>query len=302
MSRFHWIWSAGTLAVTVLFIGFHAQVFGETAAERKADAAERQADALRQAEVITQSLESNDASRVSDAIERIKLNLQSNAPWAVTQLRTKWLKPLMVAKRYDIVEDLALRGVLAQPWLTIEVEGLQEFRVRALLGEDKTGEALVQAKSLFNVSSMKGTEKALLLICECLRRSNQRGDDLPQRFQSEQMAGAAIQPPDASSPAASNILAKVVVDGHAYQRRLDELSSDDDRTLIGRGNLFLLADRPKEAYEIFKMVLNSTTAPKRVPFHENIARAIKAEDGTIGRANGYALNAPADEPSPTAVP
>jgi hypothetical protein len=52
--------------------------------------------------------------------------------------------------------------------------------------------------------------------------------------------------------------------------------------------LLLVADKPKEALEAAKQALAIAATPQEITTaNELIARCYKAQDGTIGRANGW---------------
>lgn len=72
---------------------------------------------------------------------------------------------------------------------------------------------------------------------------------------------------------------------------LERFPSDNYFGLMSRGNLYLLADRPDEALWCFQQ-LQDRQAPGGTEYMrkqqlESVARAIKAQDGAIGRANAY---------------
>jgi len=250
------------------------------------------------ARVIPELLKSGDDAKVVEGIERIKLVLDTDATWGAGKLRSEWLKLLASSKRYGDVEDLALRGILADAARPVAIEGLQEMRVRNLLAQNKVDEALKQARSLFNIASMKTTQKAILLVDECVNRSKD-GTDLAKQFRQEQMTGAASQPANSTVSVTSKVMTDIVVDPKPYQPRIDELSDTDDRTLQAKGDLLLMAGRGKEAQEVFEKLLQLSDNPNRAALQENVARALKAQDGTIGRANSYAKTATvADKQSP----
>jgi hypothetical protein len=71
--------------------------------------------------------------------------------------------------------------------------------------------------------------------------------------------------------------------------------------LTRRGNLLLFVDRPAEARDAFERALKLANEAQRAAAIENVARAIRAEDGAVGRANAYILSLRGDA-APAAAP
>lgn len=237
---------------------------------------------------------------IGPVVSNMEALFQEDAGIAAANLRSTWAAWLMEQGAYEEVIRMTQRGILAAPQATGQVEMLQTFRVRALLKAGRAGEALANAKSLFNVATCKGTEGALLLLAECLNAAYPerpaageptRGSQLVEQFRREQRAGAAI-PEGTAAPVRSAVLASIRVDERAFdpQRQLGIALSDlrhEPMELLGVGNLLLLADRPKEAAALFDRFWRTADYPNLLAAHEAVARGMRAEDGTIGRANGY---------------
>jgi hypothetical protein len=56
------------------------------------------------------------------------------------------------------------------------------------------------------------------------------------------------------------------------------------------GDLLLLADRPKEARAAFEKAYTLASDKDLATASESIARCMRAEDGSIGRANAWVLS------------
>jgi len=237
---------------------------------------------------LTEQLKSPEAATVAGAVKDIQTRLESDPDGSLGYLRRFWLKPLQEGRKFDLVETLCLRAILAAPQRTGDVEFFQETRIRALLTAGKPQEALSQAKALCNVTGMRNTEKSLLLLAECLKAVHPDDPQVLKKLAREQKGGATTRPAS-EAPADGGIVASIPVDGSAYQKAIDELVSDDDRSQLAKGNLLLLAGRAQEAQKVFEQLLAHTDASNLMGFHENVARALRAQDGTIGRANGYLL-------------
>lgn len=239
------------------------------------------------------------------AIDIIKERM-SGQPGRVVDVRTQVFKTLMTGKHYDEAADLAWYGIITLPHETKTLDGFAQARVKALLALGKSEEALQAAKSLFNVTSMSGTSEAILLLAECLNAARPKDKESFNKFREEQMAGATAASADASAPEAvrsgkgmrSTILDSIKIDTKQYDDALAKMTGEDYQGLMARGNLLLMADRVKDAREIFERMYSLASASELVDASEALARTIRAEDGTIGRANSWVS---AIKPKPAAV-
>jgi tetratricopeptide (TPR) repeat protein len=233
---------------------------------------------------IMEQLSSNDAAQRQQAMETIRMRMNTRG---LVELRSIWLKALLTAKQYPEASALAMEGILANPWETKSIEAVLSTRIKALLATGKTDEALACAKSLFNVSTMAGTSDAILTVAECLNVAKPTDKDIFTKFRDEQIAGATTQP--TKDRTISTVLAAIKIDPKPYDEALKKLTGEDAQSLLGRGNLLLLADRPKEAKLIFDRLYSLTTADL-AEASEALARTMKAEDGTIARANAWIIS------------
>jgi tetratricopeptide (TPR) repeat protein len=247
------------------------------------------ADEEATAQTLARVLGSNNEAAVTEAVETIGARLASDPFNAITDLRRLWLRPLQNSKRFDLVESLAARAILAGAHRTADVEYFQETRVRALLAVGKTQPALCQARALFNVATLAGTEKALLLVAKCLNAVHEGDSASLLQLAREQKAGAVPRPATAP-PCSGGVLASISIDAGDYDAAIERLTAQNDTSEFAKGNLLLLAGRPREARAIFEKLLPKL--PGSLTVHESIARALRAEDSNIGRANSYMLAIP----------
>jgi hypothetical protein len=236
-------------------------------------------------------LTSVDQTAIEQALDEIHTVLESNPAQGVGYCRKYWLPSLVSSSNFILADHLALDAILAAPWRTGDVEFLQETRTRAMLRSGQPAAALSDAKSLFDVASLRGTERALLLVSECLKAAHAGDARLLDRFRHEQIVGATARSVT-DSPSISKTLGEIVVDPSPYAAAISSLTSDNDQSRRARGNLLLLAGRSAEAQAVFEEALKRSDSNDRIGLAENVARAIKASDGTIGRANGYMLAQP----------
>jgi len=240
------------------------------------------------------------------AIEIVKERI-GGQPGRIIDVRMQVFKTLMAGKHYEESADLAWFGVVTLPHETKTLEGFAQARVRSLLAMGKADEALQAAKSLFNVTTMSGTSEAILLVAECLNAARPKDKESFNKFREEQMAGAAAASADVSAPESvrsgkgmrSSVLDSIKIDTKAYDEALAKMTGEDYQGLMGRGNLLLMADRVKDAREIFERMYSLASASELVDASEALARTIRAEDGTIGRANSW-VSAIKPKPAPIA--
>jgi hypothetical protein len=73
---------------------------------------------------------------------------------------------------------------------------------------------------------------------------------------------------------------------------------------MGWGNLLLLSDKPKEANKAFEAAYRISPEKQLAAATEALARAMRAEDGNVERANAWVLSlrpaAPSNPTSPAA--
>jgi hypothetical protein len=272
-------------------------------------APERAGGKVRTGEVIgnaelVQRLGSDDASTRQQMIEIVKERLAST-PARIADQRPIIFKTLMTGKHYADVVDLAWYAIVTTPQDTRGVELAQQQRVKALLVLGKSEEALQCAKSLFNVATMTGTSDSILLVAECLNAARSKDKEIFNKFREEQMTGATSQVSGAPAQIAaakgarSSALDSIKVDTKAYDEALAKMPGEDYQSLMGRGNLLLMADRVKEAREVFERMYSLASSSELVEASEALARLIRAEDGTIGRANAWVLSI---RPKPATAP
>lgn len=253
-----------------------------------------------QRRAILTDLGSGDASKVQGAIQRIAQALEADPKQAASDVAQKYLPAMLKAGRHAEAQALAREAILAYPLDATVLFHLQRARVESLLAESKVQEALAAAKGLYNVCPMDRSGEAIALVAEALEKSPQGGTAKAAQFRLEQLRGAAIETAGPATRASdivtgqpamrSAVLAAIQVDGAEYAQLLKELGSDEAaEALIARGNLLLLADRGAEALAVFQQAYTIAPAKQLAQVSEGIARALRAADGTLGRANAFVL-------------
>jgi hypothetical protein len=245
-------------------------------------------------DALAAKLASTDDAEKHEAIRRIRQLVADDPAAMAGVLQRTLLRPMIAARLYDEAADLALQGILAAPSSTSTVEALLTHRVRALLAAGKASEALAEAKSLFNVSTMAGTGQAILLVGEALRAAYPDDPDLARRFRAEQVTGASAMQKDRVESA---VLKDIQVNPR-YAAAVPPHAPEEYNALVARGNLLLLADRPDAAQVDFEVAYELADARALVPATENLARVIKATDGTINGANAFVRSLRTPTPNP----
>ena len=282
-----------------------------------------------EADTLVEKLAGKDAAARGEAVERIREMIRTGPAQNIgNDLRMKYLPALARAERHEEIGELALAGILAQPANTPNVYGFQLARTRAILALGRKDEALACAKGLYNVAPMKDTADAMLTVAECLRaidpaladrfREEQiagastrpatqksatdytDGTDKAKGNPSVESVKSVAPGEDHGRDAratnhgrgahATSVLAGIKVDAAAYEEAIAAQTRESYDSYTALGNLLLLADRPKEAHTAFERGYALAVEKDLPAATENIARAIKAEDGAIGRANGWVLS------------
>jgi len=162
------------------------------------------------------------------------------------------------------------------------VESALNQRITALAAMQDHRRALAEAKRLFNYASMEKTSDALKILDRELQLVDKSKVDL---FHKEQEQGAL---PPSGQVVKSTVLAAINVNRMEFESQANLLKNSDYPTLIKRGTLLLLADRADQGVDLFKKAVSEAKTPEeRQTANTWVARAIKAEDGTIGRANEW---------------
>ena len=241
---------------------------------------------------INELFKQDEATTREQAVTLIRSMLQSDPPRAISQLCATWLKVLADTKRYEDLADLAQHCIEPCAAETATLDQLLIYRVQALLALNKNLEALPVAKQLFDVATMKGTSCAILTLGQCLNAAYPDDGEILKKFRREQVEGARA-PAATTTPAdatASSVLAGIKLDPKPYDVAIRQLTALDYLTLVKRGNLMLLAGRNQEAWDTFELAYSLADGNNMVGPSENLARCMKAQDGSIGRANAWVVS------------
>ncbi len=224
----------------------------------------------------------------------IRSSLASEPDRAVDRLNSEWLPSFLSQKQYELVLEFSAAGILALPADTWRVEQLLRHRIRAYLQTNRPKEALAAAKELYNVCGIGFLPTALELLTECLRAAYPDKPAIVSQFKLQQLAGAQTDPHQRNSALKDlgpSVVANISTNPKTWLDALQRRSAKSDyRSLYGNANLLLLANRNTEAKNLFEKILASAPPSETRYASEGLAKAIKAEDGFIGRANAWILS------------
>jgi hypothetical protein len=250
--------------------------------------------ALAAADAVTQGLAKGDAASAQRAVDEIRSTLDSNALRAVERLNEDWMAALLRARRYDEVQEFALRGTVAAARDTWRFEQVQKHRIRALLESGRAEQALAAAKGLYNVCGTGFVPECLQILSDCLRAAHPGDRALVTRFKLQQLADAQTDESArkaAVAEAGEPVLATVKADPEPYRKAIEGLQGKEDfASLYAMGNLLLLSDRVAEAKAAFDKAYAVAPATELRYVTEAVAKVMKAEDGGVGRMNAWIVS------------
>jgi tetratricopeptide (TPR) repeat protein len=263
----------------------HPSASAQTASAPSAAAVSR---LQRQVDQITHDLQDDDLAVKGQAFKKALALYQSSSFPTYLLRYTGWTQALLDMQRTGDVLQLTQAAILSHPWDNSTLEQMQSHRVQALLQQGKPAEALIAAKQLFNIATIGGTADAIRTVSQCLSALHPDDHDLLRRYKQEQTDGAR---PDQPPPSPSSlILAAVRIDPSPYVAAIAQITGEDRASLDSLGNLLLLSGDTTRAWQVFERAY-SMAADKDLPAAtEDLARCMRAQDGTIGRTNAWILS------------
>jgi hypothetical protein len=231
----------------------------------------------------------------SQLVSQIRADLTRDPLTTVNQLNETLMARLLEAHEYQAVEEFAITGTLAVANDPARIEQLQQHRVRALLTEGKSQEALRAAKALFNVCTMHFVRETLPILCDCLHAANPGDRSLVARFKLQVLANAQEDPNERTRLAAkcggNAVMANLAGDPEPYAAAIKRLESETDyRSVCAVANLELLSGHVGKAATLLDRAYEMAPDADLNAASEGIARKLKALDGAIGRANQFVIS------------
>jgi tetratricopeptide (TPR) repeat protein len=238
---------------------------------------------------LTTELASSDPAQVKKAIDTI----DDWAKGAVASRRADIFEILVDTKHYDEAEERAIRYILKAPANNWSIEHLQKLRVKSLLKQGKNNEALSAAKVYYYVCRFAETKDAISLVSLCLDTAHPEDKTIAKLFKQQQVAWASTtQPttgtiqPSLGDPVLESIsIGKPPFDASDVEKRI----ATSYISLEAKGNLLLLEGQADEAKAVFDQAYDVATDKQASRAIENVARAIRAQNGSVGAANAYLM-------------
>jgi hypothetical protein len=217
----------------------------------------------------------------------------------------QWIDPLLDNKAYADIRQLAPTAINSRAFDVALVQKAMRAMVVSSMAQRDYDRALTEAKSYYSVVSLGGTSDALELIESLLQRT--KGQSVSEQFIREQLGhGGSEWPADNvadSSPGVGagepQIMDTIGVDASVWQeeiRRLEERAGGPRQgsygNLMARGNLLLLAGRPREARGCFESacrIAGSNMKQIREAI-EGVARALRSYNANAFQADKFILN------------
>jgi hypothetical protein len=142
-------------------------------------------------------------------------------------------------------------------------------------------------------------------VALCVAQCHPQDDQIVHRFRKEQFDASnlpslpsvqdspSVTKPSDQVSAETPLLKSVHIDTQSLTAGLQTWSvhHSNFHDRVGYGNLLLVADRSEDAEKLFRELYQSAaTEPELITAIEGIARSLRAEDGTVARANVWLLS------------
>jgi len=152
------------ISTSIVVLAFCGSVFAQTT---KPLTATEQA-----AKELADKIASSDSAVRSAAVDEIRQQMEDPRNNIAVYPLKLCLSAMAKAGLHDEVVEFTMQAVLRAPADCSQLQTLHRPRIQALLALKREEEALAEAKSLYNVSDMKGTSEALLLIAQCMKAAH----------------------------------------------------------------------------------------------------------------------------------
>jgi hypothetical protein len=240
---------------------------------------------------ILAEISSPDPKTVQAEIAELKITITTDPGFVIGMMRGPLLATLINQGHCQEAADLATLGICWNLNDLSSIQQLLQFRILALAKAKQPIAALGAAKALFNVCSLHDTEPMLLILAQAINVAHPTDPNAAQPLVDSEMAGAVVE--DENTAMVSAVERALPADP-AFKSRADArrpgsylIPSDEWGAINSQVNLLLLADEPAEAVKVLHAVRKTNHSVNPRDIDEALARAIRAEDGTIGRANAF---------------
>jgi hypothetical protein len=203
---------------------------------------------------------------------------------------------MLAAGYYDEADTLLWDIIMQRAMDTANLQEAQRMRVVDRIGHAKVqtlrearegyfGQALKEGKGYYNVAALSATADAANLLADALAQTADTA--MATEFLQEQ----AVDPPAQSSAVFKSIQGNTTL----WDTQLKDLQSRVRPSgasyinLMSQGEYYLLDDRAEDARRCFEGACRAagSRAKQLRDAVEGVARAIRAQDGNVARANGF---------------
>lgn len=241
-------------------------------------------------DAIVQKLNSGDPAQVDNAVAQIREGLIAThygRPTVISERVGFWYVALMDAKRYDDAAELSLLAAIKSAQNPDTVEVLMQQRVRALLDAGRKEDALIAAKSLYNVTSVGGIHITITNVFAAMAKIDK---DAALQFSNNQFDTSIRQ----GAIKQVDLLRKVKVPINSYKESIAEAKKHQDfggAAILG--NLYLMADDSTEAVASFQNAyqLAKDDSERNIAV-QGIARSLRAMDENPSRMMSFLAAVP----------
>jgi len=268
-------------------------------------AAEEQANAITDADAdkLAFQVRSHEAGERDAAVKEIERLIRADPVGMKDHMIRQWWQPLHDFHYYEQINSFNRILIAAVAYDTPAVETLQLQRANAIYHLGLWEHALFAAKGAFNVCRLDQNDRAVRMLTGFLdvasRKGTRRSDPtIAQRFKLElQLSGEPTTSPAPADTAATTATTQptttpaTVLSTIRYRGSfgfigggLKKFAGSDYQSLLARGNLYLLQDEVKQARKLFEKAYEVADDEHRDEALENLARVMKAEDGSALRA------------------
>ena len=250
---------------------------------------------------ISASILANTDVSVAQAVDEIMTLLgrrDVQGAYATIALRWKWGDEFLKAGRYEDLLALCKLGIFRMaPERPYHASGLQRMRALCLLGLGRKQEALSHAKLYYNTCVTSEVGEAVRLLIRCLREVHPGDEKIIEQFKAEQIAGADLTTaPPSKEAVEKSVLGRIPLpkeDAEELEHEIEKrkrLNSREFRQRVALGNFLLMAGKSDEARVVFEETFEAGPPSNELADALELAAiAIRACDGTIGRANAYIM-------------
>ena len=232
---------------------------------------------------------SGDPAVAKAAVRQIREILEKDSLDGCRALADVWAGSLRLAGMSAAAEELLLDAmpIAARDPGGAQLSRVLKARVDLLLEAQRYDEAVEAAKAFYNVCPMSNTWEAIEILATCLAKRPD-GENSAARFRMEQFIGSSAKSEKpASATLLSTIKARVPLEAIESATPADETA--DFVEMCAMGNLLLAGDQPTDAEFWFKKAYRSATKQQLGVATESLARCMRAQDGSVGRANAFVI-------------